>query len=156
MCAQDSGVPAGSLQPAASQNPVGHVGTQTEWPLLQAATADAPQSCLASSQASAHGCAWFPAGNDGGGSIRIPAAACGIFGIKPTFGRDNTRGTPQLMWSVTSQGPLAGCVADASIAYAVIANAGEPGALCCLLLTDTVPQESPLHSNQLCWCIQPA
>ena len=45
------------------------------------------------------------------------------------------------MWSVTSQGPLAGCVADACIAYAVIANAGEPGALCCLLVTGTAPQE---------------
>ena len=37
-------------------DPVGHVGTQAQRPLLQAATADAPQSNLASSQASAHSC----------------------------------------------------------------------------------------------------
>ena len=60
------------------------------------------------------------------------------------------------MWSVTSQGPLAGCVADAMIVYAVTANAGKPGVLCCLLVLGNAPQESCRHLNPFWRCIQPA
>jgi Asp-tRNA(Asn)/Glu-tRNA(Gln) amidotransferase A subunit family amidase len=61
-------------------------------------------------------------GADGGGSIRIPASFCGIFGIKPTFGRVSEFGAYPLCWSVAHVGPLAASAADTALAYAVMAG----------------------------------
>jgi Asp-tRNA(Asn)/Glu-tRNA(Gln) amidotransferase A subunit family amidase len=61
-------------------------------------------------------------GTDGGGSIRIPSAFCGVYGIKPTFGLvpkvPGFRGWPTL--SVT--GPIAGSVRDLALALSVMAG----------------------------------
>jgi aspartyl-tRNA(Asn)/glutamyl-tRNA(Gln) amidotransferase subunit A len=61
-------------------------------------------------------------GTDTGGSIRIPAAMCGIVGLKPTFGRVSVFGTVPLAPTFDHVGPLARCVSDAAILLGVIAG----------------------------------
>jgi aspartyl-tRNA(Asn)/glutamyl-tRNA(Gln) amidotransferase subunit A len=53
-------------------------------------------------------------GSDTGGSIRMPAAVCGIVGLKPTFGRVSRDGIVPHSWSLDHAGPLTRCVADAA------------------------------------------
>ncbi|KAL1823009.1 hypothetical protein ACET3Z_009787 [Daucus carota] len=59
-------------------------------------------------------------GVDGGGSVRIPAALCGVVGFKPTFGRVSHAGVLPLNWTVGMVGVLAGTVEDALIVYSAI------------------------------------
>jgi aspartyl-tRNA(Asn)/glutamyl-tRNA(Gln) amidotransferase subunit A len=54
-------------------------------------------------------------GTDTAGSIRIPAAANGVVGLKPTFGRVSKRGIVPLAWSLDHAGPLARTVLDAAL-----------------------------------------
>ena len=61
-------------------------------------------------------------GADGGGSIRIPAALCGIVGLKATWGRIPETGVPPLCWSVGHVGPLGLTVDDVAAMYAVLAG----------------------------------
>jgi Asp-tRNA(Asn)/Glu-tRNA(Gln) amidotransferase A subunit family amidase len=61
-------------------------------------------------------------GADGGGSIRIPSAFCGLVGLKPTFGRVSEFGAVPLDWSVAHIGPIAASAADAALGYALIAG----------------------------------
>jgi Asp-tRNA(Asn)/Glu-tRNA(Gln) amidotransferase A subunit family amidase len=61
-------------------------------------------------------------GADGGGSIRIPSAFCGVVGLQPTFGRTSSFGAAELTWSNDMYGPLAWSVADAAILYAGMAG----------------------------------
>jgi aspartyl-tRNA(Asn)/glutamyl-tRNA(Gln) amidotransferase subunit A len=51
-------------------------------------------------------------GTDTRGSIRIPAALCGITGLKPTYGRISIRGIIPLSWSLDHSGPMARTVTD--------------------------------------------
>ncbi len=62
-------------------------------------------------------------GADGGGSIRIPAALCGLVGIKATFGRVSEHGAYPLCWSLAYIGPLATSVRDCARTYELIAGA---------------------------------
>ncbi len=64
-------------------------------------------------------------GADGGGSVRIPAALCGVAGLKATFGRVSEIGAYPLCWSVAHVGPLGATVRDVALAYAVISGADE-------------------------------
>ncbi len=62
-------------------------------------------------------------GADGGGSIRIPAALCGVAGLKPTYARISERGAAPLCWSVAHLGPLAATVRDTALLYGFMAGA---------------------------------
>jgi len=59
-------------------------------------------------------------GGDGGGSIRIPAACCGLFGLKPTRGRVTSHPMPHLWWALGTTGPLTRTVLDSALVYDVI------------------------------------
>ena len=54
-------------------------------------------------------------GSDTGGSVRIPAALCGIVGLKPTFGRVSRHGVYPLSWSLDTVGPMTRTVRDCAI-----------------------------------------
>jgi amidase len=62
-------------------------------------------------------------GGDGGGSIRIPAACCGLYGLKPQRGRVTSAPHPHLWWSLGTTGPLTRGVLDSALVYDVIRGA---------------------------------
>lgn len=78
-----------------------------------------------SGSAAAVGAALCPVaiGCDGGGSIRVPAAHCGVVGLKATFGRISERGVVPLCWSVGHAGPIGASVEDVALTYAALAGA---------------------------------
>lgn len=61
-------------------------------------------------------------GTDTAGSIRIPAALCGVVGLKPTYGRVPTDGVIPLSWSQDHVGPLASNVEDAALFLAAVSD----------------------------------
>jgi aspartyl-tRNA(Asn)/glutamyl-tRNA(Gln) amidotransferase subunit A len=76
-----------------------------------------------SGAALAAGLCFASVGSDTGGSIRIPAALCGVVGLKPTFGRVSCHGVVPLARSFDVAGPLARSVADAALLLSAIAGA---------------------------------
>ncbi|XP_022010896.1 fatty acid amide hydrolase isoform X1 [Helianthus annuus] len=64
-------------------------------------------------------------GVDGGGSVRMPAALCGVVGLKPSFGRIPHSGVIPLNWTVGMVGILAGTVEDSLIVYAAMSGEAE-------------------------------
>jgi aspartyl-tRNA(Asn)/glutamyl-tRNA(Gln) amidotransferase subunit A len=82
-----------------------------------------------SAAALAAGMCFGTLGSDTGGSIRIPAALCGVVGLKPTYGRVSTRGVVPLSWSLDHVGPMARRVTDAALLLDVIAgrDPADPG-----------------------------
>jgi aspartyl-tRNA(Asn)/glutamyl-tRNA(Gln) amidotransferase subunit A len=61
-------------------------------------------------------------GTDTGGSIRIPAAYCGITGLKATYGRVPRHGVMGLSWTLDHAGPMTRSVEDAALMLGVIAG----------------------------------
>lgn len=61
-------------------------------------------------------------GTDTGGSVRVPAAMCGIMGLKVTHGRISLAGVFPLAASLDTVGPLARCVRDLELAYLAMAG----------------------------------
>jgi Asp-tRNA(Asn)/Glu-tRNA(Gln) amidotransferase A subunit family amidase len=80
-------------------------------------------SSSGSAAAVASGLCPIAIGADGGGSIRIPSAFCGVVGLKPTYGRVSEFGAAPLTWSMGHLGPIANNVLDAALGYAIIAGA---------------------------------
>ena len=56
-------------------------------------------------------------GSDTNGSIRVPASLCGVWGLKPTFGRLSRRGSFPFVHSIDHLGPLADSLAGLALAY---------------------------------------
>src|SRR5205085_10367927 len=56
-------------------------------------------------------------GSDTNGSIRVPSSFCGLFGLKPTYGRLSRAGTFPFVASFDHLGPLARTTADLALAY---------------------------------------
>lgn len=61
-------------------------------------------------------------GSDTAGSIRIPASACGVVGLKPTYGRVSRHGVISLSWSMDTAGMLARSVADVAYLTELVAG----------------------------------
>ena len=61
-------------------------------------------------------------GTDTGGSVRIPAALCGIVGLKPTFGRVSKHGMFPAAWNHDTVGPMTRTVRDAALMLNAIAG----------------------------------
>ena len=59
-------------------------------------------------------------GSDTNGSIRVPASLCGVWGLKPTFGRLSRRGTYPFVHSIDHLGPFADCVETLAASYDVM------------------------------------
>jgi aspartyl-tRNA(Asn)/glutamyl-tRNA(Gln) amidotransferase subunit A len=70
-------------------------------------------------------CDWA-VGSDTGGSIRIPAAFCGVVGFKPAFGSIDTSGVVPLSTSLDTLGPLASDVMSAARAYTMMSGEAMP------------------------------
>lgn len=61
-------------------------------------------------------------GVDGGGSIRLPSAFCGIYGLKTTHGRVSPRVSKDWIDSVVVYGPMAGSIDDLALGYRIMAQ----------------------------------
>ena len=72
-----------------------------------------------SAAAVATGCVALAEGTDMGGSVRIPAAYCGVVGLKPSLGRIPMDILPTVFDNISHFGPLARTVADAALFLAV-------------------------------------
>jgi aspartyl-tRNA(Asn)/glutamyl-tRNA(Gln) amidotransferase subunit A len=75
-----------------------------------------------SAVALAAGMAPLALGSDTGGSIRLPAAYCGVVGVKPTFGRVPLAGTWPLCGTLDHAGPMARTVADCELLLAAMCD----------------------------------
>jgi len=72
----------------------------------------------------------FALGSDTNGSIRVPAAPCGIFGLKPTYGRLSRAGTALFGISFDHVGPLATSARDLAVAYDVMQGPAAADPVC--------------------------
>jgi aspartyl-tRNA(Asn)/glutamyl-tRNA(Gln) amidotransferase subunit A len=102
------GLTDGPLQPGPTRNP-------WDISLSPGGSSGGAAACVAA------GIGTVAFGNDGGGSIRIPANLCGLYGIKPTFGRVPHHLQEGMFATLVSGGPITRTVADAVATLAVMA-----------------------------------
>lgn len=82
-------------------------------------------SSSGSAVAVAAGMVPFALGTDTGGSVRVPAAMCGIVGLKTTVGRVSRAGVYPLSWTLDSVGPITRTVEDAATVYQAMQGADD-------------------------------
>ena len=85
-------------------------------------------SSSGSAAALAYGLCAAALGTDTGGSVRAPAALCGLVGFKPTFGRISTEGVIPYSWSLDHVGTLTRSAADAALLFETLATAHQAAA----------------------------
>lgn len=103
-------------------------------------------SSSGSAAALAAGLCYGSVGTDTGGSIRGPAAFCGIVGLKPTYGVVSRQGVVPLSWSLDHVGPMARTVEDVALLFDVIverAQPAEPKAVSVLRVGAILPEVQP-------------
>lgn len=89
-------------------------------------------------------------GSDTNGSIRVPSSLCGIFGLKPTFGRLPRTGTFPFVHSLDHLGPFAANVGDLAAAYDALQGPDPRDAACAQLPAKPVSQRLPaLDSSRI-------
>lgn len=79
-------------------------------------------SSAGSGAALAAGLCYGSVGSDDGGSVRIPAALCGVVGFKTSYGRVSTRGVIPSAYSLDSMGPMARAVEDTALLLQALAG----------------------------------
>lgn len=83
-------------------------------------------SSSGSAAAVASGAAAMAIGTDTGGSVRMPAAACGITGLKPTYGLVSRHGVMDLSWSSDHVGPMCRTAIDCALMMNAMAGFDQP------------------------------
>jgi aspartyl-tRNA(Asn)/glutamyl-tRNA(Gln) amidotransferase subunit A len=111
-----TGMPEFANEPT-SLNPF-YGGVHNPWRLDY----DTGGSSSGTGAAIAAGMCWAGPGSDTGGSIRIPSAACGLVGLKPTYGRVSLRGVLPLCATLDHVGPMARTVRDAALLMQALAG----------------------------------
>jgi AtzE family amidohydrolase len=91
-----------------------------------------------SAAAVAAGLGAFSLGSDTNGSIRVPSSFCGIFGLKPTFGRLPRTGTFPFVFDLDHVGPFARSVEDLALVYNVLQGHDADDAACAPRPVETV------------------
>ena len=97
-------------------------------------------SSSGSAAALSAGCVPLTLGTDTNGSIRVPSAFCGVWGLKPTYGRLPRSGTFPFCNSLDHVGPMARSVADLHRAYTTIQGYHEGDAAC---IANIPPRKEP-------------
>lgn len=77
-------------------------------------------------------------GSDTNGSIRVPSSLCGLFGLKPTFGRLSRHGSFPFVADLDHLGPMARSVADLALSYDAMQGPDENDAWCAQKLSEPV------------------
>jgi len=93
----------------------GNTAARNPWDLCRSPSG----SSSGNGAALAAGLVYGAIGTDTGGSLRMPAAACGVVGFKPTYGLLDTYGAIPLAWSLDCVGPMARTVDDVLALFAV-------------------------------------
>jgi Asp-tRNA(Asn)/Glu-tRNA(Gln) amidotransferase A subunit family amidase len=117
-----------------------------------------------SGAAVASGCVPLAEGSDMGGSVRIPAAWCGVVGLKPGLGRIPMDVLPGLFDSISHHGPLARCVDDARLFLAATQGPDDADIQSVTTPLDlSAPTPSSIDGLRLalsvdlgCWAVDPA
>ncbi|SMB95942.1 Amidase [Hymenobacter roseosalivarius DSM 11622] len=93
--------------------------TRTPWDLSQGSSG----SSAGSASAVAAGLVPYAIGTETLGSIVSPSTACGVTGLRPSFGRVSRAGAMALSWSMDKVGPLARSAEDCALVFAALAGA---------------------------------